>query len=104
MGHKVHEALTLLNCGPSFCDFSELQTHLEAGSETEEVDKVPGEMKEDPPPADPPRSEAHARYGGNRPTLTLVREVQLQQVYHQRLSLKLGKLKQETNRSAGVGQ
>nr|KAF6435949.1 mitogen-activated protein kinase kinase kinase 15 [Rousettus aegyptiacus] len=76
----------------------ELQTHLEAGSETEEVDKVPGEMKEDPPPADPPRSEAHARYGGNRPTLTLVREVQLQQVYHQRLSLKLGKLKQETNR------
>lgn len=77
---------------------------MEAGSETEEVDKVPGEMKEDPPPADPPRSEAHARYGGNRPTLTLVREVQLQQVYHQRLSLKLGKLKQETNRSAGVGQ
>lgn len=104
MGHKLHEALILLNCGPFFCDFSELQTHSEPGSETEEGDKDPGEMKEDSPPADPPRSEAHARYGGNRPTVALVQEVRLQQLYQQHLSLKLGRLKQETNRSAGVRQ
>ncbi|XP_039708164.1 mitogen-activated protein kinase kinase kinase 15 isoform X1 [Pteropus medius] len=76
----------------------ELQTHSEPGSETEEGDKDPGEMKEDSPPADPPRSEAHARYGGNRPTVALVQEVRLQQLYQQHLSLKLGRLKQETNR------
>lgn len=97
-------ALALLNHGPFFLRGSlELRTHFEPASETERVDKDSDEVEEDYPPADLPAGEAPAMYGGNRPTSALDGEAQPPQLYQHHLSLQLGALRQETNRSAGMG-
>lgn len=97
-------ALALLNHGPFLlCGFSELRTHFEPASETERVEKDSDEMEEDDPRADLPAGEAPAMYSGNRPTSALDGEAQPPQLYQHHLSLQLGELRQETNRSAGMG-
>ena len=87
-----------------FRDSTELQAHFEAASETEGVDKDTDEAEEHYPPADPRGSEAQVACGWSGPVPAVAREAQPQQLHQQHLSLQLSKLRQETNRWAGVGQ
>lgn len=87
-----------------FRDSTELRAHFEAVSGTKGVDKDTDEAEEDYAPADPRGSEAQAACGWSRPVSAVAQEAQPQQLHQQHLSLQLSKLRQETNRWAGVGQ
>lgn len=87
-----------------FRDSTELRAHFEAGSGTKGVDKDTDEAEEDYAPADPRGSEAQVACGWSRPVSAVAQEAQPQQLHQQHLSLQLSKLRQETNRWAGVGQ
>ncbi|XP_037013340.2 mitogen-activated protein kinase kinase kinase 15 [Artibeus jamaicensis] len=78
--------------------FPELQDDLEPTSNTEEVNKDLGEVNQDSPPADAPRSEAHEIPGGATPTSALVQDAPPQELYQQDLKLELENLRQESNR------
>lgn len=104
----IHEALALLNYDP-FCflhDFAALQAHFEPASETEgaskDLDEDPDKLDQDYPPADP--LGTHMIQEGARPMSALVQDAQPQESHQQDLSFLLDKLRQETNRSAWVGQ
>nr|KAF6320605.1 mitogen-activated protein kinase kinase kinase 15 [Pipistrellus kuhlii] len=76
---------------------SQLRAHFEPILEIERMEEDPDETDQDGPPADPPGSEAQAVPGGTRPTSTLVREAQRQELERD-LSLQLDRLRKETGR------
>lgn len=102
---ELHKAMTLLNCSPCcFHDFTDHQDDLEPTSKTEEVKKDLGEVNQDSPPADGPRSAAHEIQGETTTDSAFLQDIPPQQFYQLNLNYELESLRQESNRSAGVGQ